>query len=425
MENDNGTKGNLLVLDDEPEILNSIQRQFRKKYNLYLSSSPEEAYGYMKENNIQVVIVDQRMPDSSGTEFLKAINKEFPESIGLILTAYSDINAATEAIELGNVHKYIQKPWIPMELSTVIEQAFEKQKLIAQNNELVKNLEKANKNLESKVKEKTKKLRIANLELRKKNRELLKVAERAGESDKLKSSFLANLYHEIRTPLTKILGFTDMIAHYVNEIDEARKKGFHEYLRQSSNDFLNTIENLVDITKLEINQLELENEPCSLKEIFQTIELEVSKKQKSMKKTHVHFFLQNELEAKQMFVITDQHYLQKVLNLLLDNAFKFTLDGYVKLCCEKQDDKTILFSIKDTGIGIPLEKQKIIFENFRQSEESLSRRFDGLGIGLSIAEKIVNCMGGNIWLDSAENKGSTFYLSLPHRPTKEGIGWVI
>ena len=119
-------KYNLLVVDDEIEILKSIKRQFRKKYNVFTAENAIEALQVMANESIQVVISDQRMPAMSGTEFLNIVKEKFPEALKLIITGYSDIEAVIGAINEGQIFRYITKPWNPIELESILSEAFEK-----------------------------------------------------------------------------------------------------------------------------------------------------------------------------------------------------------------------------------------------------------------------------------------------------------
>ncbi|MCP5498155.1 MAG: response regulator, partial [Leptospiraceae bacterium] len=149
---------NLLVLDDEEEILKALRRQFRKSYQIFDASTPKDAYIIMRENPIQVIISDQRMPEMNGTEFLSSVKSEFPDAIRLILTGYADIKAVIDAINAGNVFRYVTKPWDPVELDTIVNEAFEKYELTIRNRKLVEDLKTANELLEQRVKERTEEL---------------------------------------------------------------------------------------------------------------------------------------------------------------------------------------------------------------------------------------------------------------------------
>ena len=136
-------KHNLLVIDDEVEITKTLFRQFRRKYNVYVANSAENAFPIMEEKNIQVILSDQRMPGMTGVDFFSKIKEKYPDALKLLITGYSDIEAVIGAINEGQVFRYLTKPWKPEELDSVIKEAFDKYELITNNRLLVKKLKEA------------------------------------------------------------------------------------------------------------------------------------------------------------------------------------------------------------------------------------------------------------------------------------------
>lgn len=172
-------KHKLLIVDDEPEILSSLERQFKRKYQVFTTTSAKDALELLKHESIQLIISDQRMPEMSGAEFLAIVNRLYPSALKLLLTAYSDIEAVVKAINEGQVYRYITKPWLVDELDSIVEQAFEKHDLTVNRDKLLKKLAIANKELESKVKQRTSELEETNKSLKdsiqanKKNQDLI------------------------------------------------------------------------------------------------------------------------------------------------------------------------------------------------------------------------------------------------------------
>lgn len=172
-------KHSLLIVDDEPEILSSLERQFKRKYRVFTAGSAKDALEILKKESIQLIISDQRMPEMTGAEFLAEVNSLYPSTLKLMLTAYSDIDAVVRAINEGQIFRYITKPWRVDELDSIVEQAFDKYDLTANRNQLLKELELANIELESKVKHRTLELEATNrslelsLQENKKNQDLI------------------------------------------------------------------------------------------------------------------------------------------------------------------------------------------------------------------------------------------------------------
>ena len=233
--------------------------------------------------------------------------------------------------------------------------------------------------------------------------ELLKKAE---ESDRLKSAFLSNLSHEIRTPLNGIIGFTSLLLESKQIPDTA--KNYLKIIDKSGNRLIKIIDDLLHISKLETNQYTITYKNSDINVLFDEL--------------YNHFI--NEAGNKQLkidlkydknnplIINTDAGALYQILKNLLANAVKYTDKGNIELGYQVFDE-TVKFYVKDTGIGIQPEKVKVIFQNFRQSEEKTNRDYEGAGLGLSIAQGICNLLGSEIKVESAPNKGSIFYFFLP------------
>jgi signal transduction histidine kinase len=238
----------------------------------------------------------------------------------------------------------------------------------------------------------------------------LKIAkERAEESNRLKTVFLGNLSHEIRTPLQAISGFAEILES--PRLTEDKKKQYLDIIKRRATDLQNVIDSLLDLASLESGEIKaypsLINLEENVKSIFASLQQDMELKQKS-----VMLQLVNELPVNSSVYIDAVH-LKQVLVNVVRNGIKFTNEGYITLCCKKDKDH-YLFSVTDTGIGIPPEKLDHIFEPFRQAHEGLSRSKGGIGLGLSICKKMVALWGGVITVQSESGKGSEFHITLPH-----------
>lgn len=157
----NPERGRLLLVDDENEVLHALRRQLRRKYNIYLADSAQEGRRILAETPIHVVVSDQRMPQITGVEFFKTIKNDYPDVVRLILTGYADIHAVIAAINEGDVFRYITKPWEPMELATILDEAFMRYRLIQENRRLIEVLREANQRLEKLLAQRDKELQKA------------------------------------------------------------------------------------------------------------------------------------------------------------------------------------------------------------------------------------------------------------------------
>lgn len=254
-------------------------------------------------------------------------------------------------------------------------------------------------------------LRTANLE--KANLELTVAKEKAEESERLKSVFLATMSHELRTPLNAIIGFSQFIESEDN--DPAENREHAQIINASGLHLLGMIENLLDITLIESGQIKVRLSEFLLIELLADVNNIISQEQIKLEKQLISLSF-DPTEIKSDFKIKgDRNKIKQVLINLLKNALKYTELGEIKYWCEEileNGHSYLKFYVSDTGIGILEEKKEIIFDVFRQADDTHARKYGGVGIGLTIARNLVNIMGGEIGVDSIEGKGSTFYFTI-------------
>lgn len=242
----------------------------------------------------------------------------------------------------------------------------------------------------------------------------LKIAkEKAEESDKLKSAFLANMSHEIRTPLNAIIGFSDLICE--KQIHDTSIQGYREIIKNSGERLLQIINDIIDLSKLEAGSLKLNMMPTNLAQLAEnSYKAHVRSENALKKKEAISINLLIDDDIKDLQIKTDPIRVQQVLDNFITNAIKYTKQGKIDIHIAKQIVKgvhSIVFHVKDTGIGIPAEKQGIIFVRFRQVEEEGYHQ--GAGLGLSISKGLTDLLGGTIWFKSSPGIGSTFSFSIP------------
>ncbi len=245
--------------------------------------------------------------------------------------------------------------------------------------------------------------------------ELENARKKAEESDQLKSAFLANMSHEIRTPLNAIMGFSELSCDEDITIEEKVK--FAKIIKSRSKDLLNIVSDILDISKIDANQMKIAMTKGSLgklmEEIYSGFE---AQKEIYYRKGHIEFVMNCSLKNNESEIITDFSRIQQIIGNLVSNAFKFTKEGRIEFGCRLGTDNMLLFYVTDTGTGIPEDKRKVIFERFRQADDSISRHYGGTGLGLSISKGLVDLLQGRIWVESVENQGSTFYFTIPYIP---------
>ncbi len=239
---------------------------------------------------------------------------------------------------------------------------------------------------------------------------MLKATRKAEESDRLKSSFLANLSHEIRTPVNVINGFLELLSSVDFESDD--KDIYLEMLKKSSDRILSTFNDIIEISKIEAGQAELEESQINLNEIIDYLyKLNLS----SCIEKNVGLVSDKGLDNKASLIYADRIKLIAVMHNLLKNAIKYTSKGRIKFGYYLLHEELIFF-VDDTGIGIPKERQSLIFDRFTQAEQSINRPYEGSGLGLSIVKGYVEMMGGEISLHSVSGEGSRFSFSLKYKP---------
>ena len=248
--------------------------------------------------------------------------------------------------------------------------------------------------------------RAAN-ELKRKNKELLEAKEKAEESDMLKSSFLANMSHEIRTPMNGILGFAELIR--AADCDEKTRMDYLDVIISSGHQLLDIINDVLEISRIETGQINIVETNVKVNDLIKDIGIFF---QPLARQNHneIKYVFPNESEN--IVLITDEMKVRQILTNLVNNALKFTLNGTVSVGYSIEDD-WIKFYIKDTGIGIPQDFLDKVFERFLQAEYDDQMKQKGTGLGLAICKKLVDILGGDIWVKSIENEGSTFYFKLP------------
>ncbi len=238
-------------------------------------------------------------------------------------------------------------------------------------------------------------------------KELIGAKERAEESDRLKSSFLANMSHEVRTPLNSIIGFSELLAD--PDFEDDQKNEFISHIITSGNNLLNIISDIMDISKLESGEIKIRNKKINVHNYISNVEGQFALlvKEKNLELTHTH-----PLGSEETVIFADPDRLRQIFNNLMSNAIKFTANGKIEIGYQPIG-KMVEFCVKDTGIGIPEEYQKKIFERFRQVDDEVNRKYGGNGLGLCISKNLVELMGGKMRLVSEPGVGSEFHFTLP------------
>jgi PAS domain S-box-containing protein len=240
--------------------------------------------------------------------------------------------------------------------------------------------------------------------------ELIRAKEKAIESDKLKSAFLANISHEIRTPMNGIMGFSSLLDN--TNLDHNKRQVYTNIIRERCRDLLHIVDDLLDLSKIESGYIDLFPTRFGLNQMMDDLEIQYHQKLQLDGKPQIELKLEKMLSDGKDIMTTDESRLRQIMCNLLDNAIKFTEAGFIHFGYKLFKNELHLF-VEDSGIGVESDKVNVIFERFRQAEETLSKNYGGAGLGLAISKSLVELMGGRIWVNSEPGRGSKFIFTIP------------
>jgi len=390
----------ILAVDDEIYNLESLQRTLRGDYRVITTTSPSEALKIFQSEPVQLVIADQRMPEMTGTELLEKMKQISPYPIRIVLSAYTDIEYLIDAINRGEVYRYITKPWEPNELRIIIKNALEFYQSEQKRRELILQLEKKNRELTQQNEALAEALR--QLEVAQKK---LVEMERYSMIGKMAGMII----HDLKQPLDIIRSAADTMARMELETDERIE--IADMIKYEVQRFLELIHELLEYSR---GTFSLEIEEMMLSDFIMVME---NRLRNFLKNFPVDVrFVSTQKDAQ---VRLDRHRFQRVLMNLVKNAIEsFSItksDRSPRITIQTRVDKdTIVFSIQDNGPGIPEEIQQDIFTPFVSGKKTY-----GIGLGLAIVKRIVDEHGGDIKFSSSPEEGTTFTIRLPKISSKE------
>jgi len=388
------SKYTILYVDDEYNNLVVFENSFFSHYNILTAISGQQALKITRQNEIHLIITDQKMPGMTGIELLEEISPEFPDIPSMIITAYSDIDFIIPAINKCGIFSYILKPWDSRELKITIDNALAKYQLSKDNKLLLENLRKANEDLERKVIDRT-------IELNKKNEELMVI-------NSLKDKLFTVISHDLRQPVLSFEVLLETIRSYKDKLTKEKIESLTTAIQSQLTEVKDLMDNLLNWAMVQMQYHELNKQEFDLSKSLKR-NLELYRDQANEKRIKLNLHEKKDKE----YVNGDENMYDVVLRNLLSNAIKFTdLDG--KIDCSIDHIKSyIVVSIKDNGRGIPKETKEKLFNNMEMITTRGTAKEKGIGIGLKLCKEFVEMQGGKISLESEVGEGSIFSFTVP------------
>lgn len=363
-------KHTILCVDDELDNVEALERLFRKHYTVLKATSGAEGLKILDENpGVALIISDQRMPMMTGVEFLEKTQRSHPEALRILLTGYTDIESVIQAVNQGQIYRYLTKPWDSVDLLNTVSQAIQKYDI--------------------------------SKELKKKNIELAKALNELKSLDKAKSNFMILINHELKTPLTSILSFIGLLNE--TQLDDEQKL-FVNRISRGADKLKSIIEDVLLIVRAETNQLKATMTKVNFSNVEKLLNPEVTNVLQYKHQT----LLEDNLE---LSASADRELIRQVLNRLVHNAAKFGIDNSEILVeAEKQDDQ-VIFSVINKGPQLEAPVIEKILRPFFIDEDVMNHS-TGMGLGLSICQSILNLHHSKLRIENTE-EGVCVSFNLP------------
>jgi len=356
-------RASLLIVDDERGPAESLRMIFKPAYNVFMANGGQQALEIIHSMPIDVVTLDLRMPSMSGIEVMERIKKFDPDIEVIVVTGYSSLDTAVRGLRFG-AFDYISKPFDVPQISDLVGRAVARRRSSLRNRHI-------------------------------------------------KEDFLANLSHELRTPLSAIIGYSAILHDELHAVVTPDQRTALERIQINSFELLNMVEGVLLLNALDAGELAVTLRPFNLNalltravEKFRTLATEKG------------LLLRIELPAGGVSVISDDEKIERTLWALLDNALKFTPGGVVTVTMRQLPAQgAVEIDVSDTGIGMQDDEATQALKGLTQVDASPRRRFRGLGIGLRMATRLIELLGGTIRVRTEVGQGTSFIVTLPLRPT--------
>jgi signal transduction histidine kinase len=384
----------LLVVDDEPDVVQSLKDLLHREYRVVGATYAADGLRLLHEQPVQLVMTDQRMPEITGIDFLRSVRRDRPDVIRLLFTGYADIKAVIDAINEGNVYRYITKPWDPDELLTVLRQAGEQYDLLQERQQLLD-------------------------DLRGKNQELVLANDELRQANALKEAFISVASHELRTPLTILLALPELALRL--NCGEAPAAEWLRRIQQAGMRLERLVEQILQMLQAGRFERPLDRRPTDCAALVREA-VEAIRPFTEQRRQQLLVDLAPDLGT----IEVESNKVRICLDHLLINAIKFTPDGGTIEVRGQRNGAGVCLQVRDSGVGIDPNNLPHIFEPFftqvdvsghSSGQFEFGRR--GLGLGLSLVRAIVHMHGGTVEVASTPGQGTVVILTLPGNGVRE------
>ncbi len=362
-------KHTILCVDDEADNVDALERLFRTKYRVLKATSGAEALKHLDKDRVTIIISDQRMPQMTGVEFLSQSLRTHPDAIRILLTGYADIEVVIEAINSGRIYRYVNKPWDPVDLVNTVDKAVERYEL--------------------------------GLELVEKNRALQVALTELQTLDQAKNQFMVLVNHELKTPLTTMLSFTDLLGETKLDLDQQK---YLSRIRGAAHRLQDMISDALELVSAETAQTKLDLRTISTKTLLNEANLtEPITKLVKDRNLSVTFSIENQR------VVADEKIMRNVLRRLIHNAVKFA-DSKSEVVIRGKSSKEGLYliEIENSGPAIDTKKIQNLLKPFTLNENTMNHSV-GTGLGLSICNALLKLHSSKISITSKGGKITTSF----------------
>ena len=355
-------KHTILCVDDEIDNVEALERLFRKKYSVLKATSAAEGLALVKKNHVALIISDQRMPKKTGVEFLHDSIEYSPDAIRILLTGYTDIDSVIEAINTGEVYRYITKPWDPVDLSNTVDKAIERYELSA--------------------------------ELKEKNVALETALDELKTLDEAKTNFMILINHELKTPLTSMISFLELLGQ--SSLSTEQKK-YLSRIEQGTTKLHRIVNDVLTFVSAETGIMKIAKKKISTQDLIKDLAQKFSdaagaKKQKIILPKH------------NFMVKADAQVVNQALERLIDNAVKFgDEDSDIEIAAESTATEQIEITVSNAGKPLSEKVIQKIMQPFALDEDVM-KHSQGLGLGLSLAQALLKHHGSQLQIRSARNR---------------------